>query len=64
MRLRPEHRPADVAKKIREVAQRADPAGGALNNLNPTDRLNAYVAWVNEVERTLSQYFVNPDLVS
>ena len=62
MRLRPGHDPSDVAKKLREVAQPGNPFGGSLLILNHGELVNAFAAWINDLERTLCHYFVDPDV--
>lgn len=61
MRLRSLAEPAQAAKQLREVAERGGPFG-SLNSLGGEQLINAYLAWVHEIERLIRNYFIAPDL--
>jgi hypothetical protein len=62
-RLRtPGPQPAQIVRSLRDVAQKGHDVGGIFHNYAAEALINAYVAWVNEIERTLRQYFVDPNI--
>ncbi len=63
MRLNPLGRGSEpVAAQLRSIASRGHDIGGALSNYASDQITNAYVAWINEIERALREYFLDPAL--
>ncbi len=54
--------PEQAARQLRDTAGRGRVPGSAFTSYRGDDLVNAYVAWVNEIERILRHYFADPDL--
>jgi len=54
--------PAQVVVGLRDVARKGHDPGGNFRNYAAEALINAYVSWVDEIERTLRHYFVDPHI--